>query len=61
MKIGKTDGKIDETTNEKFPLIHWNSAQLKFHHIQFILYDSNDMTHMMLFQFSKRSFIINYL
>ena len=28
----------DGTSNEKFPLIHWNSAQLMFHHIRFILY-----------------------
>ena len=30
--------EYDGTPNEKFPLIHWNSAQLKFHHIRFILY-----------------------
>ena len=26
--------EYDGTPNEKFPLIHWNSAQLKFHHIR---------------------------
>ena len=29
--------EYDGTSNEKFPLIHWNSAQLKFHHIPVIL------------------------
>ena len=30
--------EYDGKPNEKIPLIHWNSAQLKFHHIRFILY-----------------------
>ena len=30
--------EYDGTSNEKFPLIHWNFAQLKFHHIWFTLY-----------------------
>ena len=37
--------EYDGTSNEKFPLIHWNSAQLKFHDGTSIIFGSYCISH----------------